>query len=847
MKISLNLIRHINQHYGCGVDPSSGGVDELVQRIGVQLGAVEGVEYFGNRYEGIVVAKVVSCEKHPNADTLHICLIDDSGVVKDVARNKNGLVQVVCGAPNVRTGMLVAWLPPGTIVPSTLEKDPFTLEAREIRGEMSNGMLASPSELGIGTSHEGLLEITAQDVGEDLAKPGTLFKALYGIDDVVIELENKMFTHRPDCFGHLGVARELAGILGQSYTSPDWYRQPITHSVEQKLELRVSNEISTLVPRFMAQAMSNVRVASSPLWLQTFLSRVGSKPINNIVDYTNFFMLETAQPLHAFDYDKLKARSGDVATIGPRLAHEGEELTLLGGKKIKLNKDDIVIATDKEAIALAGVMGGQDTEVDETTTNIVIECATFDMYAIRRTSMRHGLFTDAVTRFSKGQSPHQNDRVLAKIVDEIKTYAGGTVASEAYDIQGTVEDNKKIAVTSEFINSRLGADIPTSDIRQLLKNVEFEPPTIMDDAPQASLELTAPFWRTDIQIAEDVVEEVGRLYGYGALPLALPSRPVHPSNMQDIIVLKQLLRRIFKGGGANEVLTYSFVHGDLLKKVGQDPADSYHIRNALSPSLQYYRQSLTPSLLSQVHANIKSGFDKFALFELGKCHIKGKMDGDVPQSFDRLAFAYAADKKAASALSGAPFFYARQYLNFVLQSIGISDDFIMFKHQDDNDSDSAAQYYQPGRVAVVSYKDTIIGRVGEYAPSVKRNLKLPDFCSGFELSLASLMKISGNSTYARLSRFPSIEQDICIKTDAGLTYSELYKNLNKELVENVPDDCSVTLAPIDIYQTEASANKQTTFRVTLTSQSRTMTDKEVQAILAVIEKNLLTSIGATRV
>ena len=847
MKISLNLIRHYNKQYNCAPDPYEVGVDQLVKRIGVQLGAVESVEYFGKHYDGIIVANVVSCEKHPNADKLHICLIDDGGVVKDVTRNEAGYVQVVCGAPNVKADLLVAWLPPGITVPSTLKKDPFTLEAREIRGEMSNGMLASPSELGIGDSHEGLLEIVANDVGDALAKPGTEFKKLYDLDDVVIELENKMFTHRPDCFGHLGVARELAGILGQSYTSPDWYKDAAKHSVEQKLELQLSNEISTLAPRFMAQAMSNVTVQPSPLWLQSFLSRVGSKSINNIVDYTNYFMLLTAQPLHAFDYDKLKARSGDVASIGPRLAHEGEELTLLGGKRIKLSKDDIVIATDKEAIALAGVMGGQDTEVDETTKNIVIECATFDMYAIRRTSMRHGLFTDAVTRFSKGQSPRQNDRVLAKIVDEIKTQVGGIVASEAYDASGSVVQNQKLSITSEFINNRLGAEIPTQQMRQLLENVEFEFPTVADNATQASVDLIAPFWRTDIEIAEDIVEEVGRLHGYEELPLVLPTRPAQPSMVQDIITIKQRIRSLLKGAGANEVVTYSFVHGDLLIKVGQNPENSYHIRNALSPSLQYYRQSLTPSLLSHIHANVKAGFDNFALYELGKCHIKGQMDGAVPQSFDRLAFVYAADKKAASSLSGAPFYYARQYLQFILQRFGINEHAITYTPQDKDDHDSAAQYYQPGRAAVIHHNGTIIGRIGEYAPTVAKTLKLPDFCSGFEISLTALLGASTDSLYKRLSKFPSIEQDICLRTDAELTYAELYEHLNRQLQEKSPDGCVVTITPVDIYQAEAAEKKQTTFRILTTSFKKTMTDKEVSTLLETIEQNLLTSIGAQRV
>ena len=283
MKISLNTIRSMNKHYGSADDVTKIGTDALVEKIGAQLGAVEEVTSFGKKYQGIVIAKVVSCDQHPNADKLKVCTIDDGGNTPSVKRDANGYVQVVCGAPNVRVGLTVAWLPPGATVPATigLGQDPFVLEARELRGVVSNGMLASPAELALSEDHSGLLEIDGD------IKPGTDFAEAFDLSgDVVLDIENKMFTHRPDCFGYLGVARELAGIQGMPYKSPDWFVTNPTFPEPEAdiLPLTITNELPELVPRFTAIALRDVKVGSSPVWLQIELAKVGQNSINNIVD-----------------------------------------------------------------------------------------------------------------------------------------------------------------------------------------------------------------------------------------------------------------------------------------------------------------------------------------------------------------------------------------------------------------------------------------------------------------------------------------------------------------------------------------------------------------------------------
>ncbi len=842
MKISLNWISQYTE--------LKLPTDELLSKIGAQLGAIEEIEEWSPRFDGIVVAKVVSCKKHPNADKLHVCLIDDNKATKGVKRDKNGYIEVVCGAPNVKTGLLVAWLPPGTTVPSTPSKDPLVLEAREIRGIVSNGMLASAHELGISDDHSGILEIDIAEVGAQLAKPGAPFKNLYGLNDTVIDIENKMFTHRPDCFGILGVARELAGIQGLAFKSPDWYLKSRNNkSSSTKLNLKVTNPVPSLVPRFMTQIVEDIEVGPSPIWLAAQLTRVGIRPINNIVDWSNYYMHLTGQPTHAFDYDKIKNLSTSTPTLMPRLAKKGEKLTLLGGKTINLEAEDIIIATDKQVVGLAGVMGGADSEVDDTTKNIIIECATFDMYTIRRTSMHHGLFTDAVTRFNKGQSPFQNDRVLADITNAM-TKVGGR-PTKLTDLKGQIKTPTMVRVSADFISQRLGLELSPDDIQKILENVEFK---VERTDNRQELKVSAPFWRTDIAIAEDVVEEVGRLYGYDQLPLVLPKRDLSPVSKNQLLVLKSSIREILSRAGANEVLTYSFVHGNLLDRVGQDKTKAFKLSNASSPDLQYYRLSLTPSLLDKVHLNVKAGYDQFALFELGKTHMKGEFDKHepaIPREQNAVGFVFVAGDKAAQNLQGAAYYQAKIYLDHLLKHFKVQTLVALVPFDTGALSKNSwikqlTMPYEPGRSALMrDHKGTVWGVIGELKASVRHNLKLPAYTSAFEVGPLLLGQGASESAYLELPRFPKVEQDLSLKVSNRLTYAEVYKFVLENLNKLKPESTQMTLTPLDIYQKNASA-KNITLRLHIASFETTLTDEGVNNLLDKVAKLAKQALGAER-
>ncbi len=853
MKVSLRAIQELNRVYKTGFDPFDYTVDETIERIGLQLGAIEEVIDQRRKYLDNYIVKVVACEKHPDADKLSVCKVDDGGVFKNIERDSDGLIQVVCGAPNVHAGMWAVWLPPGATVPETYRKEPFVLESIQLRGQKSNGMLASLKELDFGDDHEGILELTQDNTDQEIVA-GQALVDHFRADDVIIDLENKMFTHRPDCFGTLGVARELSGIFDQSFNSPEWYKTPIydakiTDNRNEDLPIEVANEAGEKVWRFMLQSVSGVTVGSADYNTQLSLRLVDIKSVNSIVDWTNYFMHLTAQPLHAYDYDKVKALSGgDQPVIKTRLAQKGEKLKLLNGKEIELDESDIVIATDQQVIGLAGVMGGTETEVDENTKNIILECGSFDMYSIRRTSMRHGLFTDAVTRFNKGQSPLQNDRVLAKITEYVCRFSGGTMASPTYDLASfdlQADNLNRVEVSLDFINNRLGSKLTAVEVKEILENVEFK--VAIQTNPDASgdiLRVEVPFWRMDIAIAEDVVEEVGRLYGYNKLPVNLPMRLGKPASKNPTREFATNIRSKLMASGANEALTYSFVHKDLLEKVGIDPeASAYHLRNALSPDLQYYRPSLLPSLLAKVAGNLRAqagdSNNKFVLYEIGKAHVKDhfcESEPEIPAEYRRLALVFAADSKSAQTLSGEPYYTAKKYLEQIVDGQAI------YLPLDSNQHPVAAPY-QLGRSAIVELDGQAVGVIGELQSSVRKKLKLPQFCAGFEVDIEMLQKHLKPTEYQRLSNFPSIHRDITFEVDDQLNWQHLKQFLDAELkLADAEEDLLYQLQAGDIYQAAPNDKRRISFHLEIASFQKTLQNADVnqivQNIAASAEKNL---------
>lgn len=811
MIISVNWLKKFTN-----VDSS---IDELATLIGSRLVEIEEVIDLGKKYEGVVIAKVAECQRLEGSDHLNVAKIDDGGVVQDVERDENGMVQVVCGAPNVQQGIMVAWLPPKTVVPETFGKEPFMLEARMLRGVMSNGMLASPRELGVGDFHEGILEIDKD------CTPGAQFADVYDLNDYLLDIENKSLTHRPDTFGIVGFAREVAAIQGKKFQTPVVLRQAEPEWSEKTGDIEtphVTIEDEELSGRYQAVVLTNVDAKKqSSFEMQIDLSRVGVRSISAVVDVTNYLMMLTGQPLHAFDYDKLKAVNNGAIDMRVRAGRESEKLKLLDGREIELSVNDIVIANGETAVALAGAMGGADTEIDENTTSILLESATFNLYNLRNTQMRHGIFSEAITRFTKGQPAALTAPVLAEAAHMLNITAGAERASDVADCYPGKKNASTVEVSEEMLNNALGSHFTTNEIATTLQNVECDV-----DCTDGVVKVTPPYWRTDINIAEDIVEEVGRLNGFDALVPRLPMRDFTAVSASSFDVFRAQMRKVLVRGGANEVLTYSFVHGDLLRKAGLNPDNSYRLVNSLSPDLQYYRQTLTPSMINLAHPNIKSGFDAFALFEVNKVHQKeaGLNSESVPVEADRIALTLVS-KKAAD----AAYYQAKTTLDYVASCFGISFAYVPLQEESAVTEDTPFDYR---RSAVVVDKNSgdRIGVIGEYKIAVKKAFKLPDYAAGFELDTRALYETvcQAKPQYAPLSRYPSAERDICFQVAAGSAYEELLSVVEEALRDS---QLETAVEPVDIYAEDNSKTKNITLRIRLTSHDKTLTGEEAAAVI----------------
>jgi phenylalanyl-tRNA synthetase beta chain len=803
---------------------------DLAALIGERLVEIEQTVDLSEKHKDAIIVRVIEADKLEGSDHLNLTKIDDGGVVGEIERDEKGYIQVVCGAPNVRAGQLVVWLPPGSVVPITHGTDkPFELGSRKLMGSMSHGMIASAKELDLYDEHEVILEIV------DDVKPGTLLAEAYELDDCLLDIENKSLTHRPDCFSIVGFAREVSAIRNTAFLTPGWLKNisPDFSSVESdEVKLNVSIDDSSLSSRYTAIVMSGADgEKQSPLQIQTYLSRTGVRPISAVVDVTNYLMMLTGQPLHAFDYDKLVKVAGGKAEIHVRAGRDGEELMLLDGRTIKLSTEDIIIAAGDTPIALAGAMGGANTEIDENTKNIIIESATFNMYNLRATQMRHGIFSEAITRFTKGQPASLSAPVLFEAIRLMSDWAGGRCVSKMEDDYPIKQVQSEITFSASDINAMLGSDYGREDMIKVLKNVEFS--VSQDDS--GNISAIAPYWRGDIHIVEDIAEEISRLNGFDNIRLTLPTRDYTAIRLSGLDEFKNAIRRVLVRAGANEALTYSFVNNNLIEKALQDPKNSYRIVNSISPDLSYYRQSLAPSLLDLVHPNIKQGFDNFALFEINKTHSKqnGLNEENVPFESDSIALVSA--KKTAG--DSAQFYQTKRLLDFLAKSLSIE-----FSYRNLEFDDPITKLFEPKRSAEVvdSNSGARLGFLGEYKKSVIKSFKLPESTAGFELDVSKLYEASSNKSanYKPLSRYPSSERDICFRVGKEMPFNKIVSFAkNTDTLDDV--DIDIDISPLDIYQSENSEKKNMTIRVKVTPYKRTLSGEEVNEIVKALAESVV--------
>lgn len=810
MKISLNEIKKYVKI------PDGITNKELIELIGARLVEVEEVIELDKKYEGIYIAKVVQAEPIPETH-LNLCRIDTGEAMPEL-RGEDGLIQVVCGAPNVHAGMLAVWIAPGAIVPETYGNENFRLSVRKLRGYESFGMLAGADELGFDNEHKAIAEIDPK-----MAQAGDSFKEVFELDDTILDVENKSLTHRPDCFGLIGFAREVAGILGIKFEEPEVFTEVGELKGTDSVKIRVDISNKEVCPRYSCAVFELKNNMPSKFLTKeaVFLAKAGMRSIDPMVDLTNVLMLKTGQPLHAFDYDKLVAVGGtDEAEIIVREASEGESLQLLDGKTIECVPTDILITSNNIPVALAGAMGGKNTEIDASTKRVILESATFSLYNLRKTQMAHGIFSEAITRFTKGQPATMTRPVLSEAIKLL-----GVEPLAIVDEYPGKEAEKSIEIRIENINGLLGTRYEKQTIVVTLKNVGFR---VVEN--EDKLLVTAPKWRTDIHIQEDIIEEVGRLLGYDNIELSLPMRRFIEPEIDAMVKLKNELRETLSGTlDMNELLTYSFVSKKLIEKVGGKVENSYEIVNSISPELQCFRQQIVPSLLDKVRENIKAGFKEFSLYEMNQvtnCE-DGLSDENTPILKTHLGIAELGDFYTLKAKVLAMFKELKLKVEYQALGSEMAVDF---------------PYLEPKRLAELIVEGQKIGAFGEIKKSVYTKFKLETAISAMEIELDKIVGAKREvEAKVKISKFPAVERDLTFTVASDMVFGRILNALESCMKRQ---NLNTEIVPVSIYQVEKSPTKNLSFHVKFSSPTQTLGAGEISDIMESINVEMA-QIGAT--
>lgn len=811
MKISLNEVKKYVKI------PQNTSNEELLETIGSRLVEIEEVVDLEPKYRGCYIVKVVSCEPIEGTH-LNLCQIDAGAVGAQFSDTDT--VQVVCGAPNVHAGMLAVWITPGAIVPQTYGGEDFELGVRKLRGYDSNGMLAGADELDLDNEHKSIAEINPRD-----AKPGDSFAEVFELNDLIIDVENKSLTHRPDCFGLVGFAREVAGVLGLKFEEPEW----IYGELKPHPGIKVDITDSELCPRYSCAVFELPDNQPSKYLTKeaVFLAKAGMRAIDPMVDLTNIIMLQTGQPLHAFDYDKfVEVGEAKTPTVIVRAAEKNEELQLLDGKVVQCIPEDILITSNGIPVALAGAMGGKNTEIDPSTKRVILESATFSLYHLRKTQMAHGIFSEAITRFTKGQPAPMTMPVLTETVRRL-----GVEPQSVTDEYPDKTPASIVKITENSVNDLLGTHYTTEQIVKTLTNVGFQVEHGDEPKEDTEIRVQAPKWRTDIHIAEDVIEEVGRLLGFDNIELTLPKKPFSGTEVAPLWRFKQKLREALSCDlGMNELLTYSFVSADLLEKAGQDPENSYQIVNSISPELQRFRQQITPSLIGKVRENLKSDHTNFTLYEMNQ--VSSRTDGLSEESIPVL-------KQNLGIVDLGDFYHIKaQVLTLFRKKLHLGIEYTAMSPNVAKDY----PYLEPLRSAVLNYNGQIIGAFGEVKATVLKRFKIDQAVSAAEITLDSLAEAKPELSHkTKISRFPFVERDLTLKVGEDAQFGRFDNEIRGALVQ---EGLIFTLRPLSVYQpSPESTTRNISFRLRFSSPERTLEQKEISDIMEKITVSV-TKLGA---
>ncbi len=784
-------------------------VDELAHRLtmaGVESGGVEQLGGWNDTYVGHVLA----VEQHPNADRLRLCTVDIGAEQ----------LQVVCGAPNVAVDQNIAFAKVGARMFDTHSGKTEALKPAKIRGVVSEGMICSVLELGLGEEHDGILVLP------DDAPLGSLLSDYLG--DAVLDLE--VTANRPDCLSVLGVAREVAAFQGNRITEPD-----VSYPEDgEPIALLATVEVADpeYCKRYTASLITGITIGPSPQWMQDRLNRAGQRPINNIVDVTNYVMLEYGQPLHAFDFDKVKDRKVIVRQAAPN-----EEHTTLDGIERKLQPPMMVIADPDGVIGLAGVMGGGNTEVTEATTTILLESASWHPFNTRRTGDALKLRSEASQRFEKGWRPELSPLGLRRATKLMLDVAGGTAAKGIIDIYPGQQDVAKVTLTLNRLERVLGITVPLEEVTKTLTTLGFDCKAVGDDA----VETTVPAWRADITIEEDLVEEIARVIGYDRIPTTMLSTPIPLSQPDPARELKEEIRDLLAAAGLQEVVNYSMVSGQAIEVTkgtaaeGAKEPELLRAANPMSPEHEYLRTTLKPGLLktlanNQRHDNVPQWY-----FEVGREYL---FYGEGLPIEPEVAAGIMAGPGALSTWgaeeTATGFYDAKGVLESVLERLNV-----VASYESTDDS-----FYYPGRSAVVTANGQQIAQLGEVHPTVLEHFDVrAERAVYFEIDLAALLTALPDvgRRFRGPSVYPGALRDLALTASVDVPAAKV-----QTIIEQHPLVARATLFDVYIGSQVDDGVRSLAYRVFLQAQDRTLTAEEVtkamERTLARLEKEL----GATQ-
>ena len=775
---------------------------ELADRLTMLGIEVESVKQPGAELEGVVVGSVNAIKPHPNADKLVLCQVD-IGETEEL--------QIVCGAPNVREGMYAPVATIGTTLPIGL-----TIKRAKLRGETSQGMLCSEKELTLSEDAAGLMELlTDIPIGTPLA-------TALGLDDTLFELE--ITPNRPDCLSLIGVAREIRAETGNPLKLPKVDFSEDATDVQEVTSVTI--EAPDLCPRYAARVIRGVKVGESPAWLQQRLESVGIGVINNIVDITNFVLMEYGQPLHAFDYHKLAENR-----IVVRRAGAGETLTTLDEEDRKLTPDMLVIADAEKPVALAGVMGGYDSEITEATCDVLLESAYFNPSSIRATAKAFGMSTEASYRFERGADPGIVLAALDRAAQLITELAGGTICKGIVDVYPGKQPLTEIQLRPERVNFVLGTEIESTTMEEILTRLGFDVET-----SGRVYRVTVPTFRSDITREIDLIEEIARVYGYDNIPTTLPKGDIPVPALDRKVEVRRRIKQFLLAAGMMEAVNYSFSDPNSFDKIrfaADNPLrNASPLQNPLSPEMSVLRTTLLPGLLDNAQRNRNHQIDTIALFEIGNVFIRNGGQQE-PERVSGVLAGQVGDGVSSNPYRQPDFYDIKGIVEGGLEVCGISD-YTLQK--------TDAPTFHPGRNAAVLFGGRQIGIFGEAHPEVLENYDLPYKAYLFELDMEALTDAAiFAKRFEPISVYPKVERDLAIVVD-----KETLSDMPTELIYKTGGEWVESVRLFDVYEGEQvpEGKKSLAYAITYLSASETLTDKAVNALHDKIVKRLNQELGA---